>query len=758
MHGVDRRRVPWGVFLVILLAIMIITYYACGLFKIPGITYDNFQEWLLYIIKHPVKNWWTDKTGAFMGIAFIAWIMFIAWYINYYRNTQFGKEHGTEQWANVKKLSKTLRDKDEKKNTYLSRNIAVANDRLSNMNMLVIGGSGSYKTTSVLVPNLLLAAFTNVFLDIKGDLLRKYGSYLKHIGVTVKVLNLINMDESDRWNPFKYIEKETDLIKLITNMQAAVKPPDALKGDPFWDDGVALYLQAMFYYEWLQAKEENRYGNMNNILYLVNLESKKVDEDGTTLLQIEMDKLAKRKGQDYPPVRDYRKLKEGATETVRSIIIMVNAMLRLLETAPLKRILEDDDIDIKSLGLGIDGNPTKKTALFLVMPDNDESFNFLISMFYTQLFDVLIRTADFECGGSLPIHVRLWADEFYAGPKPLNTEKLMGTIRSRNLSIVPLLQSISQIKAVFPQDKWEIFLDNCATVIYLGSGPASYSTHEYISKLLGDMTIDKRTDGTSTGHFGNASINNDTMGRTLMTPAEVKRMPREDCIIFLEGQYPIYDQKNIIFGSKLWKEAERLAGKDGYKHPVRVVYDEETRTYRTIRSKSAIQFLTKDEVEFYRNAQKTDGTIKVFEMSEEEFLYLNWRSQPPMSEEEIAKIFAEAERQRVREKEKKREVPEDVILFQKNINKSNRQKKLEAEKASKAELADPAAWDLSGTIQECLKRYAECLNADQMEEILKGLEAGLTEKQVKTYFRLPAEKMSQYRRAYMFGKSRKNKM
>ena len=170
---------------------------------------------------------------------------------------------------------------------------------------------------------------------------------------------------------------------------------------------------------------------------------------------------------------------------------MANAMLRLCETASIKRIFDGDDIDIKSLGLGIDRNPAKKTALFLVMPDNDESFNFLISMFYTQLFDVLLRTADFECGGSLPIHVRLWADEFYAGPKPLNTEKLMGTIRSRNLSIVPVLQSIAQIKAVFPQDKWEIFLDNCAAVIYLGSGPASYSTHEYISKLLGDMTIDK---------------------------------------------------------------------------------------------------------------------------------------------------------------------------------------------------------------------------------------------------------------------------
>ena len=366
-------------------------------------------------------------------------------------------------------MSKILRDKDELKNTYLSENIAVSNSALSNMNMLVIGGSGSYKTTSVVIPNLLMAACTNVILDIKGDLLRKHGNYLKKHGITVKSINFINMEESDRWNPFAYIEKETDLIKLITNMQAAVKPPDAMKGDPFWDDGCALYLQAMFYYEWLMAKEEKRSASMNNILKLVNMESKQINEEGTTELQAEMNRLAGIKGNDYPPVRDYRKLKEGATETVRSIIIMVNAMLRLCETASLKRIFEDDDIDIKSLGLGIDGNPEKKTALFLVMPDNDESFNFLISMFYTQLFDVLIRTADFECGGSLPIHVRLWADEFYAGPKPLNTEKLMGTIRSRNLSIVPVLQSIAQIKAVFPQDKWEIFLDTAQRFCILGA-------------------------------------------------------------------------------------------------------------------------------------------------------------------------------------------------------------------------------------------------------------------------------------------------
>ena len=149
----------------------------------------------------------------------------------------------------------------------------------------------------------------------------------------------------------------------------------------------------------------------------------------------------------------------------------------------------------------------KVRTILLRIEQYREETNYLISMFYTQLFDVLIRIADHQCGGSLPIHVRLWADEFYAGPKPNRTEVLMGTIRSRNLSIVPVLQSFAQIKAIFPNEKWEIFLDNCATMNYLGAGPASFSTHEYISKLLGDMTIDTRNDSVTTGNHGNSSRN-----------------------------------------------------------------------------------------------------------------------------------------------------------------------------------------------------------------------------------------------------------
>ena len=688
-----------------------------------------------------VPNFGTSKRE---DTVFVAWIMFIAYYLDQNRNYHFGVENGSEQWADVKKLSKTLRDsKNEQNNTYLSEHIAVSNHALSNMNMLVIGGSGSYKTTSVLTPNILLAGMTNVILDIKGDLLRKHGNYLKAHGITVKSFNLINPEESDRYNPMYYLEKETDVIRLITNMQASVKPPDAMKGDPFWDDGVALYLQAMFFHEWLTAKEEKRKPTLNNILKLVNMESKKVgsEEDEKTELQIEMDRLAGIHGDDYPPVRDYRKLKEGASETVRSIIIMVNAMLRLCETAALKRLFEDDDIDIPSLGLGADGNPNKKTALFLVMPDNDQSFNFLISMFYTQLFDVLIRIADHKCNGSLPIHVRLWADEFYAGPKPTNTEVLMGTIRSRNMSIVPILQSVAQIKAIFPQEKWEVFLDNCAVMMYLGSGPAAYSTHEYISKLLGEMTIDTRNDGVTTGMHGNSSLNNQRTGRGLMSPGEVKRMKRKYCIIFIEEQYPIMDRKNLPFNTPAWKESEKLAGKKGYKHPVRVVYNPKTMTYRTIKSEPEFQVIDKKDIAFYKEAEKTDKSIKVCEIDEKDFLYLNFDAEPRPTEEELLQMFANSKKDMKKSQNMEKRLEESPREEEKsNVPNFGTLEKLE----------NPEKWDLSGSVNQCILRYAARLNEDQINEILLGLENGLTEKQVKTYFILPADKMKQYRRAYEF--------
>lgn len=344
-------------------------------------------------------------------------------------------------------------------------------------------------------------------------------------------------------------------------------------------------------------------------------------------------------------------------------------------------------------------------------------------------YDVLLYTADHECGGKLPIHVRLWADEFYAGPKPTRTEVLMGTIRGRNMSIVPILQSIAQAQALFPQNKWEIFVENCAVMVYLGSGPGAKSTHEYISKLLGDMTIDTRDDGRSFGSHGNSNIQNRKSGRTLMTPAEVRRMSRKDCLIFIEGQYPIFDRKAIPFRTKRWMEAEKLAGKNGYRHPVEVVFDEETRSYITVQQKEKIEFLTKEEKEIYRQLAKTDENLHYWEVDADAFLYMNFR-RPQPTEEEIEQIFQKAKREKdaLRQLQNtEEELPEDIRAM------------LQQEKP-----------DLSGSVIECIERYQKELSAEQKEILINSLVLGLTEKQVKNMFFQPKERMEKYQKAYLF--------
>ena len=227
-----------------------------------------------------------------------------------------GVEYGSEQWADLKQIQRNLGNKDQTKNTLLSKNVAVDNGKLSNMNLLILGGSGSYKSTSIVIPNLLLASMTNVVLDIKGELLRKTGNYLKEKHIAVKVLNLINPEESDRWNPFVYIRDEVGLVKLITNLQESVKPPDAMKGEPFWDQAVSLYLMSLFSYEWLRQEREKKEhpeqyqaATLPRVLALANLEMQPGSEENSTRLQEKMDDLARRYGPEYPPVRDYRKLK-----------------------------------------------------------------------------------------------------------------------------------------------------------------------------------------------------------------------------------------------------------------------------------------------------------------------------------------------------------------------------------------------------------------------------------------------------------------
>lgn len=208
---------------------------------------QDYQDKLAYILMHPFRNWFNEKTPAVIGIALTAWAMFVCYYLTYYRNFHPDAEHGVAEWADVPKTAKRLYGKGEEPVTCLSKNITVNAKALPNMHILILGGSGDGKTTSLLIPNILLANMTNIILDVKGDLLKNYGGYLKEIkNITVKSLNFKDMLQSDRYNPFVYIDNYTDVIELITNIQTSVKPPDAQKGDPFWDDGVGLYLQSLF--------------------------------------------------------------------------------------------------------------------------------------------------------------------------------------------------------------------------------------------------------------------------------------------------------------------------------------------------------------------------------------------------------------------------------------------------------------------------------------------------------------------------------
>ena len=592
-----KNKVQISTYMVLLIPFIFLGIFASGLFSFPDLSLVNIGDKVVYLLYHiwEYKRFFNEKTMMCIGWAVIAWVFLCSYIMYHFRDFHSDIQNGSEEWADPYEVTKRRANPDDSKNRILSRHVKVdtqGDSKPSNNNMLVIGSAGTYKTTSVVTSNILKASNNIIALDVKGELMFKYGLYLKQQGYTVRCLNLKNPEMSDRYNPFAYIENEEDLIKLIANIQQSLTPPDAMKGDPFWDDGVALYLQAVFYYEWWYARKEGRKGTFNNVLKLVNDESKKADvkvEKGKqppTILQLKMDKLAKEDSEDNPAVRDYRKLKEGASETVRSIIIITNAKLKLCETAALKRIFEDDDLNIREFATGVGGTldnlTNKKLALFLCVNDNDKSYNFVCSMVYTQVLTILSRMADDdfkENGGALPIPLEMWMDEFYAGARPADTEQVMGVIRSRNISMIPILQSVAQIKALFTADKWEIIMDNCPVMIYLGAGAGALDTHKYISELLGKATIDTLGDGK---HGSSYNSNYNKAGRELMTPQEVKRLDRKKCIIFMEGERPIIDRKALPWEDRGASAKEiRKAKKLRKKHPeLNIMIPEKTSAFK----------------------------------------------------------------------------------------------------------------------------------------------------------------------------------
>ena len=732
---------------------MLFSLFFAGIFSYEDTNIFNIPDKLTELAGHfwQFNRYFNAYTIQCLGWGFLVWIFLCYVIMDKMRNWQSHIAYGSEDWGDAEDVTKRRANKDESCNRIISKNLRIDTqgaDKASNNNMVVVASSGKFKTTSVVVPNILAGGANKIVLDVKGDLLRNYGLYLKEKGYTIRCLNLKYPNLSDRYNPFAYIETEEDIIKLIANIQKSLTPPDAMKGEPFWDEGVALYLQSVFFYEWWYAKKEGRTGTFNNVLKLVNDEAKKdtskpveKGKQPPTLLQIKMDQLAEEDSPDNPAVRDYRKLKDGAAETVRSIIIITNAKLKLCETKALKRIFEDDDMHMTEYATGVGGTldkPNKnKLITFLCVDDSDQSYNFVCSMLYSQALTILMRMADNDLGGSLPIALELWLDEFYAGARPADCAQLMGVIRSRNISMIPILQSVSQLKDLYQGEKAEIVHDNCPIFWFGGCGQGAIETQKAISELLGKATVDIASDG-SNGN--NKSTNYLKTGRELMTPAEIKNMDKHYCIVFLEDERPIYDRKSLPWeDNPLYKQAMQLneeSGVGGYIVEPKSMVDPHTGEYVTIQN--------------YINIEETDELpegVTPIDIYDDKFLHMNFASKEPSDDEvneELKRLYAlkksltQKENKRKATEKSRKAVSSDVTDSVTNDKRNIRTDKMDSS----------ISYNVPTSIEDGIMQYFGTMDRGQRKLIQMAIENNMPELLIRKMFVMQYDTMKQFYDSY----------
>lgn len=508
-----------------------------------------------YAIQHPFPIEVTAGTRKLLLGFMMVWLVLFMKVIADAGNYMPGREYGTSKWESPKKLTKRMADPENPRNDkILSENVRLSlNTRHTglNNNVLIIGGSGSGKTFYEVKPNGYNCESSYIFCDPKGELLRDIGAYLKTEGYNVLVLNLVDLEQSNTYNPFAYLRNDSDVVKLINNLIANTTPKESKSGDPFWEKAESMYLQALMYYVWMEYPKQGKNANFSGLLELLN--KAKVDDDGDLS---ELDKLMYQLPEDHPALVAYKKVASGAADTIRSIFITANARLAPLQNPQILRILESDEMDIPALGQGVYENPKRKTALFAVIPDNDKSYNFIVGMLYTQIFQELYFIADHKTkDGRLPVHVALWMDEFANVALPDGFCEILSTCRSREISCNIIIQNMAQLKTLF-KDSWETIPGNCDVMVYLGGN--EQSTHKYISEMLGKFTLDKRSYSQSEGKGGSGSKSMDVIARDLLSPDEVRKLDNKKCIVMLRGCDPVLDYKYKTYEKPEFKRANEL--------------------------------------------------------------------------------------------------------------------------------------------------------------------------------------------------------
>ena len=454
------------------------------------------------------------------------------------RNYRRGEEHGSAKWGSARTVNRKYRAAEPEENKIFTQNVRMGLDgrkHRRNLNTVVVGGSGAGKTRFFAKPNLCQANTSFTVLDPKGELLRSTGHLLRQKGYEVRVLDLLNMEKSHCYNPFVYLRDDNDVQRLVTNLFKSTTPKGSQSNDPFWDTAASMLLLALIFYLKYEAPPDEQ--NFPMVMEMLRAADVREDCDEYTSPLDELFERLEMREPDHIAVKYYKDYHSGSAKTLKSIQITLAARLEKFNLSSLAALTATDELDLPSLG-------EKKVALFALIPDNDTSFNFLVSILYTQLFQQLFYLADHKYGGSLPVPVHFLMDEFSNVSLPEDFSKILAVMRSRNVYVSIILQNVAALKALFEKE-WESILGNCDEFLYLGGNETS--THKLISEsYLGKSTIDTNTYGKSSGRNGNYSTNYQISGRELLMPDEVRMLDNRYALLFIRGERPVMDEKYDI--------------------------------------------------------------------------------------------------------------------------------------------------------------------------------------------------------------------
>ena len=504
---------------------------------IPGENIFALLERISTVVRRPNLLRWTAYTLRFLLAFLLLYGGGVLLYYADHENRRPGEEYGSAKWGNAHELNKRYADRDGK-NVILTKRVSIGLDGYKhrrNLNILVVGGSGSGKTRFFCKPGIMSVNCSYLIIDPKGEMLRSTGYLLKDEGYDIKVFDLIHPRQSDGYNPFTYIRDDPDVLKLMDNLVKNTTPPKGASNDPFWEKAEIALDSALMLYLLYEAPVEEQ--NFEMLMFM--LECARVmeeDEQYQSPLDLLFQTLEER-DPSHIAVREYKVYKQAAGKTAKSILVTASVRLAAFIFPQYAAMMQTDEMDFPSLG-------ERKRAIFCVIPVNDGSMNYLVSMLLTQCFQQLYLRADERYNGRLPMPVRVIQDEWANVAQPDSYPKVLATCRSYNIGINIIVQNIQSIKALY-KDEWEGIIGNCDTLLFLGGGNEPTSL-EFVSKLLGKETVHTRTRGQTKGRSGSSSVNFQQTGRDLMTPDEIRMLPTNDALLFIRGEKPVRDKKYDI--------------------------------------------------------------------------------------------------------------------------------------------------------------------------------------------------------------------